>query len=65
MADTMLEWIRHAYFVAPAIDTDEKVDELVSVIVEATGEDEGMVRQEVLSIIKDVRRADRIVAVGG
>jgi len=61
----MLEWIRHAYFVAPAIDTDEKVDELVSVIVEATGEDEGMVRQEVLSIIKDVRRADRIVAVGG
>ena len=63
--DTMLEWIRHAYTMAPALDTEAKIDELVSVIVEATGEDEGAVRQEVRSIIRDVRRADRIVAVGG
>jgi len=61
----MLEWIRHAYEVAHLLDTDQKVDELVSAIVDGTGEDEGAVRREVLSIIKDVRRADRIVAVGG
>lgn len=62
--DTMLEWIRHAYEVAALLDTEEKVDELVSVIVEGTGEEEGAVRREVRSIIQDVRRADRILGVG-
>jgi hypothetical protein len=58
----MLEWIRHAYAVAPALDTDQKVEDLVSAIVVSTGEDEEKVRREVLGIIRDVRGTSARVA---
>lgn len=64
MAPTTLEWIRHAYEVAELLDTDEKVDDLVSAIVESTGEPECDVRTEVLGIIRDIRSARRVVAAG-
>ena len=56
---TMLEWIRHAYAVAHLLDSDEKVEDLVSAIVESTGESDWEVRAEVRGIIRDVRSTTR------
>jgi|GEM_PF-4731474 len=54
MTGTMLEWIRHAYEMADCLDTKERVEDLVSAIVESTGENPDEVRREVEGIIRDV-----------
>lgn len=51
----------NAYQMARGLDSEEKIADFVSAFAEATGEDQGDVRREVVGIIRDVRMSDRAV----
>ena len=62
METVMLKWIRHTYEVAQYLDTAQKVEDLVSAIADDTGEEREMIRQEIWSIIRDVKAPRRPLA---